>query len=328
MTISVVIPCYNAAGTVAATVESALAQDLPLEVIVVNDGSTDGSRDILMGFGDRIRVIDTPNRGVSAARTTGTEASSGRYIQYLDSDDLLVVGTLSARVDALRLANSDVAHTAWEKFTACGADIVAFERIDPDLEGLAGDSEAAAASSRFWAPPAALLYTREIVRRIGAWHPGLPVIQDARFIFDAARHGAKFIYVPEVGARYRVAPDSLSRRNKGRFLADCILNAGEIEEIWRKAGRLTKVRIDALAGIWAQCATGTLLEGLPGFEEARAGFNRNGSRRFSFEAAQLIRSIAGPAAAAALARGLVRAKSPSVSRMLAQQPSRLPRATK
>jgi glycosyltransferase involved in cell wall biosynthesis len=87
--VSVVIPTYNNEGTIAATVESALAQrfDDAFEVIVVNDGSTNGTRGILASFGDRIRVIDQKNSGVSAARNAGIRAASGEYIALLDGDD-------------------------------------------------------------------------------------------------------------------------------------------------------------------------------------------------------------------------------------------------
>ena len=89
MKVSVVIPTYNDEGTIAATVESALAQRFEggFEVIVVNDGSTDGTRGILAKFGDRIRLIDQENAGVSAARNAGIAAAAGEYIALLDGDD-------------------------------------------------------------------------------------------------------------------------------------------------------------------------------------------------------------------------------------------------
>ncbi|HMD04385.1 MAG TPA: glycosyltransferase family 2 protein, partial [Candidatus Binatus sp.] len=89
MKVSVVIPTYNDAGTIAAAVESALAQafDLEFEVIVVVDGSTDGTRGVLERFGDRIRVIDQNRRGVAGARNTGIRAATAEYIALLDADD-------------------------------------------------------------------------------------------------------------------------------------------------------------------------------------------------------------------------------------------------
>jgi glycosyltransferase involved in cell wall biosynthesis len=103
MKVSVVIPTYNDEGTISATVESALAQrfDAEFEVIVVNDGSTDGTRAELAKFGDRIRVIDQENRGVSAARNAGIQAAAGEYIALLDGDDTWMEDKLAKTVPVL-----------------------------------------------------------------------------------------------------------------------------------------------------------------------------------------------------------------------------------
>jgi glycosyltransferase involved in cell wall biosynthesis len=89
LTVSVIIPVYNGEATVAAAVESALAQrfDGEFEVIVINDGSTDGTRSALEQFGGEIRVIDQANGGVAAARNAGIAAAAGEYIALLDCDD-------------------------------------------------------------------------------------------------------------------------------------------------------------------------------------------------------------------------------------------------
>ena len=87
--ISVVIPLYNKREEIAATLESVLVQSVqPLEIIVVDDGSTDGSADLVAErFGHRVVLIEQANGGVSAARNTGIEAAKGDYIALLDADD-------------------------------------------------------------------------------------------------------------------------------------------------------------------------------------------------------------------------------------------------
>ncbi len=164
---------YNAERTLAETIACALDQDVEQEVIVVNDGSTDGSAKIIREFGDRIRSLSTPNRGVSSARESGTKLAGGRYIQYLDSDDLLAPATLSARLEAVTIGDADVVHTEWQKMEL-GRDgnYVLADVIRPDLAALERDAEAAIATSGFWAPQAALLYQREIIDRIGNWPAG------------------------------------------------------------------------------------------------------------------------------------------------------------
>lgn len=86
--VSVIIPVYNAQSFIARAVNSVLRQTLrAAEIIVVNDGSTDGTLAALAPFGGRIRVINTLNRGVSSARNTGFRASTAGLIAYLDADD-------------------------------------------------------------------------------------------------------------------------------------------------------------------------------------------------------------------------------------------------
>lgn len=86
--VSVIIPVYNAQSFIARAVNSVLRQThRAAEIIVVNDGSTDGTLAALAAFGGKIRVITTPNRGVSSARNTGFLASTAGLIAYLDADD-------------------------------------------------------------------------------------------------------------------------------------------------------------------------------------------------------------------------------------------------
>lgn len=86
--LSVIVPTYNGEAYVAEAVASALGQTWPdLEVIVVNDGSTDGTRAILAAYEPRITVIDQPNLGVSAARNAGLARAGGELVAWLDHDD-------------------------------------------------------------------------------------------------------------------------------------------------------------------------------------------------------------------------------------------------
>jgi glycosyltransferase involved in cell wall biosynthesis len=88
MLVSVIIPTYNRSKTIARAVNSVLAQTWKeIEVIVVDDGSTDQTKDVLSQYGDKIRVIRQQNGGPSAARNTGINASKGDIISFLDSDD-------------------------------------------------------------------------------------------------------------------------------------------------------------------------------------------------------------------------------------------------
>ena len=97
--VSVIIPTYNRAPLVEEAIRSALAQDFKdFELVVVDDGSTDGTRQTLKRYADSIAILHQENRGVSSARNAGIKHSQGAYISFLDSDDLWLPGKLSTQV--------------------------------------------------------------------------------------------------------------------------------------------------------------------------------------------------------------------------------------
>ena len=101
--VSVVMPAYNVAWCVGRAVDSVLAQDFrPRELIVVNDGSTDGTGALLERYGAAITVINQENRGMSAARNTGIRRARGTYVAFLDADDWWLAGKLSRQVELMR----------------------------------------------------------------------------------------------------------------------------------------------------------------------------------------------------------------------------------
>jgi glycosyltransferase involved in cell wall biosynthesis len=88
--VSIIIPCYNAERWVGEAIKSALDQTYAkIEVVVVDDGSTDSSLNVIRKYDDRVRWTTGPNRGPCAARNLGFRLSQGDWIQYLDADDLL-----------------------------------------------------------------------------------------------------------------------------------------------------------------------------------------------------------------------------------------------
>ncbi len=120
-TVSVVVPTYNRAGYVVEAVESVLAQTFrDLEVIVVDDGSTDGTAKALAPYLDRIRYVRQENRGLAAARNRGIREATGEFVAFLDSDDRFEPGLLRAVL------------ATFEAHPDAGAVFPAEREIDPD----------------------------------------------------------------------------------------------------------------------------------------------------------------------------------------------------
>lgn len=100
--ISIIIPCYNQGHLLAQAIDSALAQAYPhVEVIVVDDGSTDNTCEIAQRYVGRVRYVRQQNAGLSAARNTGLTVAKGNYVNFLDSDDRLLPEKLARQAPLL-----------------------------------------------------------------------------------------------------------------------------------------------------------------------------------------------------------------------------------
>lgn len=123
--ISVIVPVYNLRDYVVRTLESILAQTYQaLEIIVVNDGSTDDSGRILDAWvsehPDRVKVIHIPNGGVTNARLTGIRAARGEWIGFVDGDDLIDPGMYQRLMDNARQFDADISHCGYQMEFADG----------------------------------------------------------------------------------------------------------------------------------------------------------------------------------------------------------------
>ena len=255
MIVSIIIPAYNAAATIAAAIHSALNQadiSYKLEIVIVNDGSTDDTAAALAKFKEQCLIITTTNQGVSAARSAGLQRATGNYIQYLDSDDLLMPGKIKQQLEVLIKEQADIAYGDWEKFTEASGKKMITETVTGQIKG----DLAIVIFTDFWCPPAALLYSRKITNKL-QWSNTLPVIQDARYMLDAVLAGAKIVYTPGVQAQYRTNQDSsLSQRSSLVFLKDCFTNASEVYEMWKNDITGNPTKKEALIKVLRGCITG------------------------------------------------------------------------
>src|SRR5262249_49028573 len=191
-----------------------------------DDGSNDRTTDLIHAYGGRVQADFGPHRGASAARNRGTALARGEFIQYLDADDLLTRDAVAHRVAVLQETGFDVAYSDWETLSEVQSNVFEeCEHVARRIEDVHPVLEIALMTS-FWAPPAALTYRRTIVNEIGGWKEWLPVLEDTRFMQDAALAGGKFVHSPGVGAKYRVHHGaSLSRGNHVAFVTALYRNA-------------------------------------------------------------------------------------------------------
>jgi len=121
--VSVVIPACNSERYIADAIDSVLQQDYPaVEIRVVDDGSEDNTRDIVRSYGDKVHLLTQQNKGSAAARNLGIRHAQGKYIAFLDADDVWHKNKLSLQVDALRKSGYKMAYSS-------------FIRWHPDAQG-------------------------------------------------------------------------------------------------------------------------------------------------------------------------------------------------
>lgn len=219
--ISVVMPVYNRAAMLPRAIDSVLADArvsklAGFEIIVVDDGSSDGSAEVAAAYGHPVRVISQANQGCSAARNAGLAAARGEYVRTVDSDDWLSPGISARQLRTMAAHDADVCHASWHD---------AFERNgtlrqDPRVRRMGAHADVAAALIRgHWAPPFAYLYRRAALEAIGRWRTERVVqpIEDLALNLPLAIAGRRFVEEPSVAGWYRhhdgpsLSQDSLRR---------------------------------------------------------------------------------------------------------------------
>jgi glycosyltransferase involved in cell wall biosynthesis len=189
--VSIIIPVYNAEKYLSQAIESALQQSWDnKEIIIVNDGSTDGSLKIANSYKNaQIKVLSTPNLGASAARNSGLKHARGEYIQFLDADDLLSNDKLKTQISALQSSPNKVAVCSTVHFT----DGDLHTKNSPSLyeEAFLVNSENPAwflvnlwggySENGSMIQPNAWLTPRAVIDKAGPWNEELTVDDDGEF---------------------------------------------------------------------------------------------------------------------------------------------------
>ncbi len=272
--VDVVIPCFDAEKTLGATLASVLTQDGVATVTVVDDGSRDGSLALARAHAPRVATLTGPNGGVARARNRGIAEGRAEWLLLIDADDLLTPGTLARRLEVATRTGADVVICDWEDFDD-GAEAGPGTPRRLGWAAMQDDPERAIAAGA-WAPPAAVLVRRSLHARTGGYREDLPPIEDARFLFDVARLGARFAHAPHRGARYRVMPGSLSRSDPGRFWSRVLRNGQQIEAAWREDGAFGPARRQTAADIYDGAARTLFRLGHPDYFVAVSARRRLG----------------------------------------------------
>jgi len=217
--VSAIVTLYNQGHFARATIESVLAQDYrPVEVIVVDDGSTDDTAAICAGFGDRITYLQQPNTGAGAARNTGMRRARGALLAFLDGDDIWDPGKIGAQVAAAR-AHHD-------------AGVVV-------VDGVKFEDESVLAPTLYYGPvqqhfaehggtemitecyeellqhylihsPSQIMIRREVFSRVGPWDARIRVSSDYELMLRIGAAGYPFVFLADALIRYRIVASSLS----------------------------------------------------------------------------------------------------------------------
>ena len=186
--VSVVIPCYNAAKTIKRSIDSVLNQQCVREVIVSDDGSTDGTMEIVASMGDRVRFITGPNGGAPAARNRGALASKSKYLLFLDSDDYVDASYVDALAKMVSF-ETQIVMGPYRRVSNTGKvydETIYVEGLSP-IEALAEYLNKPTQTGAF-------LWGKAFFKDIGGWNEGLAIYQDAEITMRGLLN-AKYIKV-------------------------------------------------------------------------------------------------------------------------------------
>ena len=265
--VSIIIPCFNAERFVGDAIRSALAQTYPSkEIIVIDDGSTDGSLKIIQSFGNAVRWESTKNRGGSAARNRGLQLASGSLIQFLDADDRLLPTKLEKQVEPLAQSSAAMTFTPplplgdekpviqFKPYP--GGDLVIY-LLRGGGPGTSG-----------------VLHRRECLEAVGGFREDLPCAQEFDLHLRLACQNFRFLYMEEPLWEYRRVLDSVSS-DYSRVLVQIARVLWPAYEDLEKKGRLSEDRKREFARTMARSGRhllrlGRTAEGVDYLRQARA----------------------------------------------------------
>lgn len=234
MKIAVIIPTYNRAGVVGRAIETALAQTLPPEeIIVVDDGSSDGTREVVEAYGPPVRYIHQQNQGLAASRNTGVRACRSPWVAFIDDDDEWAPGKLEKQAKAIAATPDAVlCYTGLVCVVKGGGSTVIMpnspDRIYPTI--------------RLRTPfsPCSVMIRKDALEAVGGFNPRLRAAEDWELFMRLVPTG-RLAWVPEPLLIVHASPETMSMQSESMLAAELsIMDAmltgldGVSRRIWRR----------------------------------------------------------------------------------------------
>lgn len=198
--VSVIIPAYNCEEYIVQAVESVLQQeDCLKEIVIIDDGSTDGTEAVLRPYDDRIRYVKQENKGVAAARNHGIAIAKADFIAFLDADDYFLPSKLYLQAEMLtKRPDIGIIHSGWQRVDHQGnklLDVRPWEQV-PELN-LAGWLR--------WKPvlPSAMMFRREWLQYVGGFDARFPPAEDTNLVLKLTLKGCKTAWLKQITVCYR-----------------------------------------------------------------------------------------------------------------------------
>ena len=303
MRVSILIPCFNAHQWVGQAIESALAQTWrDSEVIVVDDGSTDGSLEIIRQFEGRVRWESAANAGANPTRNRLLRLAGGNWVQYLDADDYLLPDKIAAQVRFVEgHSDSDVVFGP-----------VTLEHHEPggirrELLAIPEPHDPWILLARWYLPQTgAPLWRKQAIESVGGWKDDQPACQEHELYLRLLMAGACFRYCDHNGAVYRQwSENTLWKRNQAGTRARRLEIEDRLEAFLKSRQQLTierrwainMARFESARSAWQTSRTEALAivsrirESMPDFvpagRAAPPGYQR-AFRWFGFAATEML----------------------------------------
>ena len=213
--VSVVIPAYNGEAYIAASLSSVLSQTFAdFEIVVVNDGSTDSTADIVSDFAardSRVRQVAKPNSGISDTLNLGLAKARGELIARLDADDIMLPDRLMRQVDQMsRHADMAICGTDFECIDSHGR-VLSVVRPSPHDRAEYDRMVARRAALAFTHPT--VMFRKALAESVGGYDRRYEPVEDMMFFGQMLDKGGFAVVIPEILNQYRMHSTSISRNN-------------------------------------------------------------------------------------------------------------------